>query len=240
MIMGKNISLKKNKNLILNNVDFKIEKEKITAFIGKSGAGKTSLLKCIVNLNNDYLGQIFIDNKNIKDLSNKQRAETVGFVSQGFDLFENMNVLKNCIHPMMVVLGFSKEQAINKADEILKSLDIYDLKDSYPKNLSGGQKQRVAIARALCLNSKILFFDEPTSALDPQSSNSLKLLLKKLADSGITIALSSHDTNFLKDLYQTIYFLEDGQIVEFYSNEFDDLNKGGKIFKFITNASFLS
>ena len=236
MIKGKNIILKKGNKTILSDVSFEIKKGRITSFIGKSGAGKTSLLKCVANLNSDYQGTILLSDKDIKEFSKKQKAKHIGFVAQKFNLFEHMTVLQNCIQPMMIVLGMSKEIATQKAIETLKSLDIEHLKNTYPKKISGGQQQRVAIARALCLEPEALLFDEPTSALDPQSTISLQKLVKQLCDKGITIAMSSHDMFFLKDILDCVYFLQDGKVVDFFDAKDGFWDKSGKIADFISHS----
>ena len=235
MIMGKNIKLKFNDKAILNDLSFSVAKGRITSFIGKSGAGKTTLLKCIANINNDYSGEILLENKNIKKLSNKERVKHIGFVAQQFNLFPNMTVLKNCIHPMMTVLGTTEKEALTKAVDVLESLEIDSLKDEYPSKLSGGQQQRVAIARALCVEPEVLLLDEPTSALDPQSTGSLQNLIKQLKDKGITIALSSHDMPFVKGVFDIVYFLQDGKIVDFVDTQSCDLFKSGKITEFLNH-----
>jgi polar amino acid transport system ATP-binding protein len=216
MLKGKNVTLKLDTNIILNDISFEIKGENITAFIGKSGAGKTSLLKCMVNLYKNYTGCITFQDKNIKDIFDKERAKIIGFVCQHFNLFPHMTFLNNCIHPMLLVLGISKEDAIKKTEKILQALEILQLKNMYPENISGGQQQRVAIARALCLGSEILLLDEPTSALDPQSTKSLVVLLKDLCSKKVKIIFSSHDMNFVKSVADHVYFLEDGKILDFY------------------------
>ncbi len=215
MINGKNITLKYDTNIILDTISFCIQKNNITFLIGKSGAGKTSLLNCLANLCNNYTGTIKLHDTNIKDLSGKKRAKYIGFVAQHFNLFPHMTVLQNCVHPMTKTLGISHADAQKKSLAILASLNIESKKNSYPKSLSGGQKQRVAIARALCLEPKILLFDEPTSALDPQSTQALQVILKKLCKTGITIVISSHDMPFAKNIFDHVYLIEDKKIFDF-------------------------
>lgn len=216
MIKTKNVSLQIGDKTILNNVSCEVAKQRITAFIGHSGAGKTSLLKCIANLNVAYEGTITHDGTPITGLTAQQRVHAIGFVFQQFNLFPHMTVLQNCMHPMIAVLGIDSEKAQAKALLTLKSLGMDFYKDSYPSKLSGGQQQRVAIARALCLDPKVLLFDEPTSALDPQSTKTLQVLLKDLIKTGVTIALSSHDMAFVLGVMDKVYFMSDGQIVEAY------------------------
>jgi polar amino acid transport system ATP-binding protein len=235
MINGKNVSLKLDGKTILDDVSFQVQKGKITSFIGKSGAGKTSLLKCIANLYSDYTGEIKLEQKNIKNLNNKERAQHIGFVSQHLNLFPHMTVLQNCTHPITTVLKTSKEAAHKKAISVLKSLEIESLKNAYPEKLSGGQQQRVAIARALCMEPEVILLDEPTSALDPHSTKSLQGLIKKLHQRGTTIALSSHDMPFVKSTLDCAYFLRNGKIVDQIDVKKEELKSTSPIYEFLLN-----
>ena len=205
---------------ILNDVSFKIIDKRITCFIGKSGAGKTSLLKAVGGLY-PYEGTIKVEEQELKTMSVQERGQKLGFVFQQFNLFPHMTVLENCTHPLknLHLVGVEKAQEI--AHQKLALLGVEELAARYPSQLSGGQQQRVAIARALSLSPQVLLFDEPTSALDPESSASLQMLLKKLCTQGITIALSSHDMSFVRGLLDNVYFLELGKIVETYDAMID-------------------
>jgi polar amino acid transport system ATP-binding protein len=214
MINGKSLSLKHKNNLILNNITFALEPGRITLFIGPSGAGKTSLLQCIANLNTHYTGTITADGIAIKTLSAKARAHTVGFIFQHFNLFPHMSALENCMHPLITVMGMSNIDAQSKALNKLALVHMQEHSQKKPHQLSGGQQQRIAIARALCLEPKVLLCDEPTSALDPISSKQLALLLKELKAQGIAIGISSHDMGFVRALMDYVYLLENGCIIE--------------------------
>jgi len=236
MIKGENIVLKFGDKIILDGVSFEITKGRITAFIGKSGAGKTSLLKCIAHLNNHYQGLLKLEGKNIKELSNKERVKHIGFVAQQFNLFPHMNALKNCVHPMTSVLGMPEKEAKKRALAVLASLEMTEHQHKYPSQLSGGQQQRVAIARALCMEPEVLLFDEPTSSLDPQSTKSLQGLLKDLLKKGITIAVSSHDMPFVKGILDRVYFLKNGSIVDFADAQISPPKAGGNIDGFLSHG----
>ncbi len=212
MIMASGIELILDHKKILNNINFQIPKGKITVFMGPSGAGKTTLLKCIANLNPQYNGTLLLDGKPIKQLTLKERAHSLGFIFQQYNLFGHMNVLENCAFPMRCLFGLSREQAQQSALEILSAVAMAEYKDSYPAKLSGGQQQRVAIARALSLKPNLLLLDEPSSALDPQSTAQLAQLLKNLCSDGITIALSSHDMSLVQSVADLIYFVDAGHI----------------------------
>lgn len=237
MIKGQNITLtygKKDKaKTILNGVSFEIKKGSLTAFIGRSGAGKTSILRCLGGITQDYEGDISFGGNSLKTLDARQRISTVGFVFQQFHLFPHMTVFKNCLHPLIKVLKLSKAEAIPKIDEFLHLLGISHLAHMYPSELSGGQQQRAAIARALCLGSDVLLLDEPTSALDPESRNALVSILSTLRSKGMTVVLSSHDVAFLKCVLDQVVFLENGMVAESYESATESLETKPKILQFM-------
>jgi len=221
MMNGTNLTLRLKRhgveNTILDAVDFSIPAGRVTAFIGSSGAGKTSLLRCCASLTTGYDGEITLNGKNIQTLSTRERVHNIGFVFQLFNLFPHKTVLQNCMAPLLYE-GHSFDESKQKAEEALEKVMMHSYADRYPSELSGGQKQRVAIARALVLQPKILFFDEPTSALDPQSTQILIDLVKNLSAEGITIVLASHDMVFVSETRDRIYFMENGRIAEFIDN----------------------
>lgn len=218
MITTKNLSLiikSGKKNLpILKDICVSLEKNKITTFIGSSGAGKTSLLKCLAHLHKSYSGDILYQDTPVHTLTTKQRVQKIGFVFQQFNLFAHLTVLQNCVQPQTHILGISTEAALKKTGKLLESLGLAAYKNAYINQLSGGQQQRVAIARALALEPQILLFDEPSSALDPQSTKILASLLKDLLKTGITIGLCSHDVAFIKAIQDKIYLLDHGTVID--------------------------
>lgn len=205
------------KEPVLNGLNFVIPQGRITQFLGKSGSGKTSLLKCIANLIPNFSGELIFKDRPIKAMTPLQRASNIGYVSQSFDLFAHMNVQENCIHPQIHVLGVDADFAYENACQKLERLGMKDYKNRLVSELSGGQKQRVSIARALCMNSHLLLMDEPTSALDPESSKNLLNIINLLLKDGVTVALSTHDMTFSRHLLDKVYFMRNGLIVE----EFD-------------------
>lgn len=210
---------------ILNDICCILEPGRITTFIGKSGAGKSSLLSCIAQLQN-YEGLITYNQKSVKELSCVERVAIVGFIAQQFNLFTNLTCLKNCIQPMQLILKISYEDAYAQVMEIFKKLEIVMLAEKYPWQLSGGEQQRVAIARALCFNPKALLFDEPTSALDPEMSAQIAVIIQELARNGVAIGVVSHDISFIKTILDKIYFVKEGTLVEsFDKNIHTDKNK---------------
>ena len=138
----------------------------------------------------------------------------MGMVFQHFNLFDNMNVLKNMTIAPMKLLKKSKEEATNKAMELLERVGLADRANAYPSQLSGGQKQRVAIVRALCMEPEVLLFDEPTSALDPEMVGEVLDVMKSLAKDGMTMVVVTHEMGFAREVADRVIFMSDGVIVE--------------------------
>ena len=218
MISAKNLSLtytsKAKKVLALRNIDFDGQEGLVTAFIGKSGAGKTSLLRCLAGLEQNYVGEIACNGRKIGSINDQERACLIGYVSQNYNLFPNLTVLENCALALQAVLGKELSAANQTALARLTQFGMNDYAQTYPNKLSGGQRQRVAIARALCLEPKVLLFDEPTSALDPENVDNIVLLIKQLTSQNITVVLSSQDMRFVSKVFDCVYLFENGTIVE--------------------------
>lgn len=234
MVKVDKITVQVNNQILLDKISCSLLPGRITCFLGKSGAGKTTLLKSLVNLININAGQIFIDEQSINLLTPQQRAKSIGYVFQDFNLFNNLTVLENCTNPLQAhKISDAKEIALNE----LKKLNLEEHLNKYPAQLSGGQKQRVAIARALCLKPKILLLDEPTASLDPINTNILINILVNLAKDGFTIAVSSQDINFINKIFDRVYYLENGKVLEF-CNGLEKLKKTNYISNFL-DANFL-
>ncbi len=232
MVSVKNLTATLDGKKILDDVSCTLEQGRITTFLGKSGAGKTTLLKALANLVPTCSGSITINGQKLNSLSPLHRAQEIGFVFQDFNLFSNLTVLQNCIDPLLVA-GKSEQEARAQALQMLEQVGMTASLEQYPSQLSGGQQQRVAIARALCLQPRVLLLDEPTASLDPENTKKLVKILKNLAAQGLTIGVSSQDTNFVKLIFDRIYFVDQGRIVEFC----EDLQKLGEkslIKKFIS------
>ena len=200
---------------VLNDISFELENGEILCLRGKSGAGKTTLIRCICNLDKADKGTISINN--IESLENgkpnKAYQNTVGMVSQGLDLFPNLTVMDNITLAPVSRKLMSKEQAEENALALLDSLGIKEKAKSYPSNLSGGEKQRAAVARACILSPSVLFFDEPTSALDISSTREVANLIEDIAKRGISVVIITHDESFCSMLNAKQILIENGKIV---------------------------
>lgn len=224
---------KKKSTRILSEISCTIPSERVTLFLGKSGAGKSSLLRCIAQLETDYSGDILFADKSIEKMRADERAKKIGFISQAYSLFPHLSALENCLQPIQVVN--KQKKCLEKAIKLLFSLGIDGaLINSLPQELSGGQKQRVAIARAMMLDPDFLLLDEPTSALDPENCASLVELLKNLQKQGKGMAISTQDMLFATAMLDRAYFMEEGKIVEGFDKSREDFcqNKN-KLFSYI-------
>ncbi|MEX0940214.1 MAG: ATP-binding cassette domain-containing protein [Candidatus Babeliales bacterium] len=214
MIIVNKLFVRIKSQILLKKISCLLLPGRITTFIGKSGAGKTTLLKSLIGLIPKIEGEIFINNKELNILTPSQRAEKIGYIFQDFNLFPHLTVLQNCVDPLLVY-GISFTDAHKRALEQLKEFDMHEFIDKYPFELSGGQQQRVAIARGLCLNPQVLLLDEPTASLDPFNTDLLITILKRLSKQGLTIGLSTQDMHFANKLLDRIYYIENGEIIEF-------------------------
>lgn len=215
----KNLNKSFNDKLILNNISFNIKQGEVVCLLGKSGGGKTTLLRCINFLEKADSGIIeFLDNEyDLSKIKNKQifliRLNT-SFVFQDYNLFINKTALENVIEGLIVARKYNKNVAIDIGKKMLDRVGLLDKINQYPSRLSGGEKQRVAIARALATNPKIIYFDEPTSALDPNLTNEVLNVMKDLANDGITMLVVTHEMSFAKNVSNRIMLMENGLIVD--------------------------
>lgn len=200
MLNVRNLSFSFQDKHLFTELSLTINAGSITCITGKSGIGKSTLLECIGQIRTNYDGMISFQDKNLKQLTQFQRASLLGFVFQQYNLFPHLTVLQNCIQPLMVVKKMDRKSAMDQATETLRLLGLQDYIETYPCKLSGGQQQRLAIARALVLQPRILCLDEPTSSLDKENTLLLVAKLKELSSQGITIICTSHDTFFIKTL----------------------------------------
>ena len=201
---------------VLKDIDFSVKKGEVVCIIGSSGSGKSTLLRCINLLEKPSGGQIMYKGENILDDKHDIYAyrTKLGMVFQQFNLFNNHNVLKNCVVGQVKVLGRSKEEAEKVALKYLKVVGMERYVNAKPKQLSGGQKQRVAIARALSMEPDVLLFDEPTSALDPEMVGEVLKVMKELADAGLTMMVVTHEMGFAREVAHRVVFMDKGVIAE--------------------------
>ncbi len=203
-------------NEVLKDINFSVEKGEVVCIIGSSGSGKSTLLRCINLLEKPSGGQIIFKGESILDEKHDTRAyrTKLGMVFQQFNLFNNHNVLSNCVVGQVRVLKRSKEEAREVAMKYLKVVGMDQYINAKPKQLSGGQKQRVAIARALSMEPDVMLFDEPTSALDPEMVGEVLVVMKQLAESGQTMLVVTHEMGFAKEVADRVVFMDKGVIAE--------------------------
>ncbi|MCC0564920.1 MULTISPECIES: amino acid ABC transporter ATP-binding protein [Brevibacillus] len=226
MISIRNVSKSYGQVKVLHDIDLEIPQSQVFALIGPSGAGKSTLIRTINALEDIQEGEILIDGVSVHDKKtdiNKLRAN-IGFVFQSFNLYPHLTALENVTIAPVNVKSTNKKEAEEKGKELLASLGLGDKFASYPGQLSGGQQQRVAIARALAMDPKVMLFDEPTSALDPEMVKEVLDAIRKLAATGMTMAVVTHEMGFAKEICNQIVFMAEGKIVEvaepkeFFSN----------------------
>lgn len=201
---------------VLKGISFSVNPGDVIAILGSSGGGKSTLLRCLNLLERPDSGEIIFHDKNILDKKvniNKVRSH-IGMVFQSFNLFNNMNVLKNCMYAQEKVLKRKKEEAKERALTALSKVDMSSLINSSVNTLSGGQKQRVAIARALVMDPEIMLFDEPTSALDPEMIQEVLKVMREVALAGMTMIVVTHELSFARDVANIIIFIDNGKICE--------------------------
>ena len=200
----------------LDGINCEIKKGEVVVIVGPSGSGKSTFLRSLNLLEIPTSGKIFFDGTDITDKKTNinHHRQRMGMVFQHFNLFPNMNVLKNMTKAPMTLLKNSKEDAESKALELLDRVGLKDRADAYPSQLSGGQKQRVAIVRALCMEPEVMLFDEPTSALDPEMVGEVLDVMKNLAREGMTMVVVTHEMGFAREVGTRVIFMDEGRIIE--------------------------
>ena len=201
---------------VLKGIDVDVKVGEVVVIIGPSGSGKSTFLRCLNRLEEASGGEIRIDGVDITDKKTdiNMVREKVGMVFQHFNLFNNMNVLRNLMLAPVDLKKKDKETARKEAMEMLGRVGLADKADAYPHQLSGGQKQRVAIARALCMRPDIMLFDEPTSALDPEMVGEVLEVMKHLAHVGMTMVVVTHEMGFAREVGDRVLFMDGGRILE--------------------------
>ena len=215
MIDAKNINVKFGKRQILKDLNLKVKKGEYISIIGKSGAGKSTLLNVISTLEKEYSGNVFYENKDIRDYNDFEisnlRNKKIGFIFQNFNLLEDFTVIENIMLPARLTKIY-EIALMEKALGLINKFELDLTKNQYPNELSGGEKQRVAIARALINKPEIIFADEPTGNLDSKMSIEISNILSKLNQEGQTIVMVTHNEELAKSSNK-IFELKDGMLL---------------------------
>ena len=204
---------------VLKGITTEIKKGEVVAIIGASGSGKSTFLRCLNLLEEPTKGEVIFEGQNLTTKADKnfdinKVREHIGMVFQHFNLFSNLSVMDNITLAPIKVKGMNKQEAEAKAIELLKRVGLEDKKNVFPSTLSGGQKQRVAIARALAMEPDVMLFDEPTSALDPEMVKEVLVVIKDLAESGMTTVIVTHEMGFAKEVATRVMFIDNGIVLE--------------------------
>ena len=216
MIRVENLNNRYGDNEVLKKIDLDVKQGEVISVIGPSGSGKSTFLRCINGLEEITGGHIHVDEFDIADphINIDLIRQRVGMVFQSFNLFPHLTVIENITLAPVTLKKMTKEQAREKAGQLLKKVGLYEKGDVYPSSLSGGQKQRVAIARALAMEPEAILFDEPTSALDPEMVGEVLQVMKDLAKEGMTMIVVTHEMGFAREVCNRVIFMADGEIVE--------------------------
>ena len=201
---------------VLSDISTTFKKNEVVSIIGPSGGGKSTFLRCLNLLETPTEGEILFDGVNLcspKVNLNVQR-QRIGMVFQSFNLFNNMNIMRNLTEAPVSIKKMPKEEAEEKAVALLKRVGLEDKVSAYPSQLSGGQKQRIAIVRSLMMEPELMLFDEPTSALDPEMIGEVLDVMKDLAQSGMTMIVVTHEMRFARNVSGRTIFLAGGRIEE--------------------------
>jgi len=212
----KNLKKSFGDNLVLDGINYHIDKGEKIVIVGPSGSGKSTFLRCLNLLEKPTDGEIWFEGTLISDpkCPIDQVRRKMGMVFQHFNLFPHLTIMDNItLAPIKLKLQ-SKEEAAENALRLLKRIGLQDKADSYPSMLSGGQKQRIAIVRALAMNPDVMLFDEPTSALDPEMVGEVLAVMKELAEDGMTMIVVTHEMGFAKEVATKVLFMDQGNILE--------------------------
>ncbi|MDO5337484.1 MAG: amino acid ABC transporter ATP-binding protein [Eubacteriales bacterium] len=216
LLSVKNLHKEFGQNVILKNMNLKVDKGEVIVIIGPSGCGKSTFLRCLNGLEDIQSGEIYLNGKrlqkNAKDISSMRQK--IGMVFQSYDLFPHKTALENILLAPLKVQKRKRTEAEAEAIELLNKVGLADRKNAYPRQLSGGQKQRIAIVRALIMHPEVLLLDEITAALDPEMVHEVLQVVLNLAKSGSTMLIVTHEMAFAKAIADRVLFLEHGEIVE--------------------------
>lgn len=228
MLTLNNVTITFENQNILENINLEVKKGEIISIIGPSGSGKSTLIRCMNHMVIPSSGYVSFKDEILNEKNIDEIRQHIGMVFQAFELFPHLTVLENLILAPVHLKKMSKEEAINKAKELLTRVNLLDKINVYPNTLSGGQKQRIAIVRSLLMNPEIMLFDEPTSALDPEMVKEVLQVIKGLAESGMTICIVTHEMAFAKEISTRVLFVDqksilaDGSVDEVFNNPKND------------------
>lgn len=204
----RNVSKYYKNELIFKNVNFELKKGDVISIVGKSGCGKSTMLKCINKLEEINSGEIMFNGVNINEIPLTVLRQKIGIVFQEYNLFDHLTVIENLTLALIKIKKYSLNRSLKLARDVLKKIDLLDKQDKYPDELSGGQKQRVAIARTLLMKPEIILLDEPTSALDKEMKESVLNLIKEMVKEDMTLIIVSHEENFVENVSDKIFKLD--------------------------------
>ena len=217
MIRAENIVKKFGDDIILKGISTTFERGKTNLVIGRSGSGKTVMLKCLVGLHTPDSGNIYFEDREIHDMSDDEKRklrEDTGMLFQGGALFDSMNIEENVMFPLRMFTKKSRPEKLARVNEVLKRVDLENVNKKYPSEISGGMKKRVSIARAIVNKPKYLFCDEPNSGLDPKTASLIdNMILEITKENNITTIVVTHDMNSVMEIGEKIVFLKDGTLV---------------------------
>lgn len=227
MLEVKKLKKRFGSNVVLNDISFNVSKGDIISIVGPSGSGKSTLLRCLNLIEKPSSGDIIFEGTSLvgKKADLSLLRQKMGMVFQQFNLFPHLTVIDNITLAPVKLKLMNEVTARKKALELLNTINLKDKAEHYPNELSGGQKQRVAIIRTLIMEPDIILFDEPTSALDPEMIGEVLDLIKKVADTGKTMVIVSHEMNFVKKVSNRVLFIDgskvifDGKTKDFFSSE---------------------
>ena len=219
MIEVKDVHKSFNDNEVIKGVSLSLNEGVVVTILGPSGSGKTTFLRCLNFLEEADSGSITVNDHEVvfgqasaNDVLQLRRS--MGMVFQNYALFLNKTAKQNIMEPMVIVHGYSTQQAEARAEELLRVIGLPDHGDYYPSQLSGGQKQRIGIARALAVHPTVLLFDEPTAALDPELVGEVLKVMKAVKDAGVAMIVVTHEMQFAYEVSNRVIFMADGVIVE--------------------------
>lgn len=213
MLTLNNVTVSFDNDTILENIYLTINEGEIVCIIGPSGSGKSTLIRTMNHMVVPTSGTVSFKGEELTSKNINMMRQHIGMVFQAFELFPHLSVLDNLILAPTYLKKMSKEEAINKAKELLTRVNLLDKIDSYPSSLSGGQKQRIAIVRSMLMNPDMMLFDEPTSALDPEMVKEVLQVIKDLAKTGMTIAIVTHEMEFAKEIASRVLFVDQKSIL---------------------------